>query len=177
NATKFAGNSDFAATFMPNGRPPSVGEVFTNRNLAESLRSIARGRQAAFYKGDIAARIVKFSQAAGGFHTLADFADQHSNWVEPLHVSYRGYTVYELPPNTQGLTALEMLNILEGYDVRALGQNSAEYLHLLVEAKKAAFVDRARHIADPAFYQAPIEQLLSKTHTEEMRQKIDLQRT
>ncbi len=176
NATKFAGNSDFAATFMPNGRPPAVGEVFTNRNLAESLRRIARGGRDAFYKGDIAARIVKFSQAQGGFHTLADFADQHSNWVEPLHVSYRGYAVYELPPNTQGLTALEMLNILEGYDVHALGQNTAEYLHLLVEAKKAAFVDRAQHIADPAFYQAPIDQLLSKTHTAEMRQKIDLQR-
>jgi len=172
-APKYAQNADFAATFLPHSKPPAIGEIFTNQNLASTLKKIAAGGRDAFYKGEIAAKIVKFAESQGGLHTLRDFAEQTSNWVEPISTTYRGYTVYELPPNTQGLAALEMLNILEGFDVRALGHNTAEYLHLLVEAKKQAFVDRARHIADPAFYQAPLDRLLSKDYAAELRKRID----
>jgi gamma-glutamyltranspeptidase/glutathione hydrolase len=172
-----AKNPDFAATFLPNGRPPAIGEIFTNKNLAATLKKIAAGGRDAFYKGEIAQKIVKFAQSQGGLHTIEDFAAHTSNWVDPISTTYRGYTVYEMPPNTQGLAALEMLNILEGYDVRKLGHNSAEYLHLLVEAKKLAFLDRARHIADPAAYQAPLDRLLSKDYATELRQRIDPNRT
>lgn len=168
------GNADFAATFLPNGKPPAVGEIFTNKNLANSLKLIAKGGRDVMYKGELAAKIVKFAQAQGGLHTMQDFADHKSNWVEPISTTYRGHTVYELPPNNQGLAALQMLNILEGYDVKSLGHNTAEYLHLMVEAKKLAFVDRAKHIADPAFYKAPLAQLLSKDYAAQLRQKINL---
>src|SRR5215470_18219747 len=117
---------DFAATFLPQGRPPEPGEIFTNKNLAGTLKKIAAGGPDAFYRGEIAAKIVKFAQEKGGFHTLQDFANQTSNWVDPINTTYRGYTVYEMPPNTQGLTALLWLNLLEGYDVHSLGHNTAE---------------------------------------------------
>ncbi len=166
-------NADFAATFLPNGKPPAVGEIFTNKNLAGSLKQIAAGGRDVFYKGQLAQKIVKFAQSQGGLHTMSDFANHTSNWIDPISVTYRGYTVYELPPNTQGLAALEMLNILEGYGVKTLGHNSAEYLHHLVEAKKLAYADRARYIADPAFYQAPLDKLLSKDYAAEQRKRID----
>lgn len=174
---KHKGNADFAATFLPNGRTPAIGEIFTNKNLAATLKKIAAGGRDVFYKGEIAEKLVKFAQSQGGFHTMQDFADHKSTWVEPISTTYRGYRVYELPPNNQGLAALEMLNILEGFDVKSLGHNSAEYLHLLVEAKKLAFIDRARHIADPAFYQAPLDKLLSKDYAAELRKRIDLNHT
>ncbi|MBS1789753.1 MAG: gamma-glutamyltransferase [Acidobacteria bacterium] len=174
NALQHKANADFAATFLPNGRPLAPGEIFTNKNLANSLKLIAAQGRDVFYKGELAAKIVKFAQAQGGFHTAEDFANHTSNWLDPISTNYRGYTVYELPPNNQGLAVLEMLNILEGYDVRSLGHNSAEYLHLLVEAKKLAYADRAWHIADPAFYQAPLDKLLSKDYAAELRKKIDV---
>jgi gamma-glutamyltranspeptidase/glutathione hydrolase len=176
-APQHAKNPDFAKTYLPQGRAPRIGEIFTNKNLGATLRKIAAGGRDAFYKGEIARQIVDFAKSQGGFHTLEDFAAQTSNWIEPISTTYRGYTVYELPPNTQGLAALEMLNILEGYDVRALGHNTPEYLHLLVEAKKLAFADRAREIADPAFYKAPLDRLLSKDYAAELRKKIDLTRS
>ncbi|MBI1762357.1 MAG: gamma-glutamyltransferase [Acidobacteria bacterium] len=168
------GNADFAATFLPNGKALEAGELFTNKNLAATLKLIAKEGRDVMYKGALAEKIVKFAQAQGGLHTLADFANHTSNWVEPISTTYRGHTVYELPPNNQGLAALQMLNILEGFDVKALGHNTAEYLHLLVEAKKLAFLDRAKHIADPAFYQAPLAQLLSKDYAADLRKRIDL---
>jgi gamma-glutamyltranspeptidase / glutathione hydrolase len=164
---------DFAASFLPGGKQPAPGEIFVNKNLAATLKTIAAQGPDAFYRGEIASRIVKFAQAKGGFHTMQDFANQTAIWVDPINVNYRGYTVYEMPPNGQGLAALEMLNILEGFELAKLGHNSAEYLHLLVEAKKQAFIDRARHIADPAFYQAPLDKLLSKDYAAEMRKRID----
>lgn len=164
---------DFAETYLPNGKPPAPGEIFVNKNLANTLKKIAAQGPDVFYRGEIAAKIVKFCNEEGGLHTRRDFANQTSNWVDPISVNYRGYTVYEMPPNTQGLAALEMLNILEGFDLGKLGHNSADYLHLLVEAKKQAFIDRARHIADPAFYQAPLDKLLSKDYAAEMRKRID----
>lgn len=170
---KHQGNADFAATFLPNGKAPEVGEVFTNKNLARSLKLIAKEGRDAMYKGELAQKIVKFAQAQGGLHTMQDFAAHTSNWVTPITTNYRGYQVYELPPNNQGLAALQMLNILEGYDVKSLGHNTAEYLHLLVEAKKLAFVDRAKHVADPAFYQAPLDQLLSKEYAANLRKRLN----
>ena len=173
NANQYKANADFAATFLPNGKPLQPGEVFTNKNLANSLKLIAAKGRDVFYKGELAAKIVKFAQAQGGLHTAEDFATHTSNWLDPISTTYRGNTVYELPPNNQGLAVLEMLNILEGYDVKSLGHNSAEYLHLLVEAKKLAYADRAWHIADPAFYKAPLDKLLSKEYAAELRKKID----
>ena len=176
NAIQHKANADFAATFLPNGRPLQPGEIFTNKNLANTLKLVAAKGRDVFYTGEIAQKIVKFAQAQGGLHTAADFAAHTSNWLDPISTVYRGHTVYELPPNNQGLAVLEMLNILEGYDVKSLGHNSAEYLHLLVEAKKLAYADRAWHIADPAFYKAPLEKLTSKEYAAELRKKIDLNR-
>lgn len=173
NANQYKANADFAATFLPSGKPFAPGEIFTNKNLANSLKLIAAKGRDVFYKGELAAKIVKFAQAQGGLHTAEDFANHTSNWLDPISTTYRGNTVYELPPNNQGLAVLEMLNILEGYDVKSLGHNSAEYLHLLVEAKKLAYADRAWHIADPAFYKAPLDKLLSKEYAAELRKKID----
>lgn len=170
----FKKNEDFARTFLPNGKAPMPGEIFTNKNLAATLKAIATGGRDVFYKGEIARKIVNFAQSQGGLHTMQDFANHKSNWLDPISTTYRGHTVYELPPNNQGLAVLEMLNILEGYDVKRLGHNSAEYLHLLVEAKKLAYADRAWHIADPAFYQAPLNKLTSKEYAAELRKKIDL---
>ena len=167
---------DFAATFLPNGKPPAPGEIFTNKNLANTLRKIAAQGPEVFYRGEIAAKLVKFLNEEGGLHTRRDFANQTSNWVDPISTTYRGYTVYEMPPNTQGLAALQMLNILEGFDLKPLGHNTAEYLHLLTEAKKLAFIDRARHIADPDFYRAPLDKLLSKDYAAELRKRIDQSR-
>ncbi|MFN0084008.1 MAG: gamma-glutamyltransferase [Blastocatellia bacterium] len=169
----FKENRDFAGTYLPGGRPPAVGEIFVNKSLGRTLRLIAEKGPDVFYRGELAEKIVKFAQAQGGLHTMEDFAKQTSNWLDPISTTYRGHTVYEMPPNTQGLAALQMLNILEGFDLKSLGHNTAEYLHLLVEAKKLAFVDRARHIADPAFYQAPLDRLLSKEHAAELRGRID----
>lgn len=169
----FKNNADFAATYLPGGKPPAVGEIFVNKQLAATYRKIAADGPDAFYRGEIAQKIVKFAQSQGGLHTIEDFAKQTSNWIDPLSTAYRGTTVYEIPPNTQGMVALEMLNILEGFDLKSMKHNSAEYLHLLVEAKKLAFLDRARHIADPAFYQTPVDKLLSKEYAAELRKRID----
>ena len=176
NALQHKANADFAATFLPNGKPLQPGEIFINKNLANTLKLVAAKGRDVFYTGEVAQKIVKFAQAQGGLHTAADFANHTSNWLDPISTTYRGHTVYELPPNNQGLAVLEMLNILEGYDVKSLGHNSAEYLHLLVEAKKLAYADRAWHIADPAFYKAPLEKLTSKEYAAELRKKIDLNR-
>jgi gamma-glutamyltranspeptidase/glutathione hydrolase len=163
---------NFAATFMPNGRAPAKGEVFRNPLLANTLAAIAEGGRDAFYKGDIARRIEKYVRANGGYLTAADLAAHVSEWVEPASTNYRGYDVWELPPNTQGIAALQMLNILEAYDLKSMGYGSAEYLHLFVEAKKLAFEDRARYYADPAFGRIPLKSLLSKDYAARQRASI-----
>ncbi len=167
------GEPDFAKTFLPGGKALLAGELFSNKNLASTLKKIAAGGTEVFYHGEIAEKIVKFAEGKGGLHTRKDFANHTSNWIDPISTTYRGKTIYELPPNTQGLTALIWLNILEGFDLHSLGHNTPEYLHLLAEAKKLAFIDRARHIADPAFYQAPIDKILSKGYAAELRKRID----
>ena len=160
-------------TFLPGGKAPRPGQVFRNPDLARTLRTIAREGVGAFYGGEVCEKIVAFSDAHGGLLSVKDFEDHTTTWVDPISTDYRGYTVFELPPNGQGLTALEMLNILEGYDVRALGHNSPEYLHLLLEAKKIAFSDRDYHITDPEFSRMPVDFLISKEYAARCRDRID----
>jgi gamma-glutamyltranspeptidase/glutathione hydrolase len=155
---------NFADTFMPGGRAPLKGERFRNPLLADTLGEIATGGRDAFYQGEIARRLEKYMQANGGYLTAADLAAHRSEWVEPVSTDYRGYQVWELPPSTQGVAALQMLNILEPHDLRSMGFGSAEYLHLFIEAKKLAFEDRARFYADPGFARIPLQALLSKEY-------------
>jgi len=166
----------FSATFMPGGRAPLKGELFANPRLARTYETIAREGRDAFYKGDIARAIDAYMKENGGFLSYEDLASHRSEWVEPVSVEYRGYRVWELPPNGQGIAALQMLNILEGYDLAKMGYGSADYLHVLAEAKKLAFEDRARYYADPDFAPAPVEQLLSRDYARERRALIDMSR-
>jgi gamma-glutamyltranspeptidase / glutathione hydrolase len=162
----------FAETFMPNRRAPAKGEIFRNPRLARTLEAIADGGRDAFYKGDIARRIETYMRANGGYLTAADMAAHKSEWVQPVSTNYRGYDVWELPPNTQGVAALQMLNILEAYDLKSMGFGSPEYLHLFIEAKKLAFEDRARFYADPQFAKIPLAALLSKEYAARRRSLI-----
>ncbi len=165
-----------AAVFAPGGRIPQGGERFRQPNQARSLRAIAKGGRDVFYTGDVGRAIAAFSQANGGLLAEADLAAHRSNWVAPISTTYRGYRIYEFPPNSQGLAALEMLNILEGYDLAAMGHQTPEYLHRLVEAKKLAFADRDRYISDPDFVDIPLERLLSKDYAARQRARIDPER-
>jgi len=169
----FANYPDSAATYLINGRAPSEGDLFRNPNLARSYELIAQGGRDEFYRGSIARRIVEFSKANEGYLSPKDFEDNQSTWVKPVSTSYRGYDVWELPPNGQGIAALEMLNVLEGYDVSSMGAQSPEYLHLFVEAKKLAFADRAKFYSDPDFHDLPVEELISKSYAEKQRSRID----
>jgi len=162
-----------AAVFLPNGRAPESGDVFRNPRLAEVLVHLAKDGNDAFYRGSIAEQLVAFSNEAGGFFSSADFTDHASTWVDPVSVPYRDCDVWQLPPNTQGLATLQMLKILEPFDIAAMDHNSAEYLHLLIEAKKLAYEDRARFYADPDFYDVPIEALLSDGYAARLRDRID----
>ena len=164
---------DAARDLLIDGRAPRQGEIFKMPELARSLRMIAEQGRDAFYKGEIARKIVAFSDKNDGMLTLPDFADFDAQWVEPESTKYRGYDVYEIGPQTQGITVLEMLNILEGYDLKSLGHNSAEYLHLLIEAKKLAFADRDSYIADPDKARVPVWRLISKEYAAERRKLID----
>ncbi|GMV95869.1 MAG: gamma-glutamyltransferase [Phycisphaerae bacterium] len=156
---------DAARTFLKEGRAPRAGEVFSNLFLARTYRLIAdRGRDA-FYKGDVARRIVAFSEANGGLFTRRDFEEHASSWIEPVGTNYRGYDVWELPPNGQGIAVLQMLNLLEPFDLKGMGHNSAEHLHLFIEAKKLVYADRARYYADPEVEKGlPIAELISKEY-------------
>jgi len=158
--------------YMPGGSAPKTGDVFKNPNLANTYRLIAEGGRDAFYKGEIADTIDSYMAEQGGFLTREDLAAHSSEWVTPMSTSYRGYDVYELPPNGQGIVALQMLNILESYDLRSMGFGTAEYLHTLIEAKKVAYEDRAKYYADPDFYKVPTEMLLSKDYAAQRRQLI-----
>jgi gamma-glutamyltranspeptidase/glutathione hydrolase len=166
----------FAQVFLPGGRPPVEGELFANPALAWTLEQIATGGRAAYYTGEIAKRMVAFSERQGGFFTADDLANHTSEWVEPISSTYRGVTVWQLPPNGQGLAALQMLNILENFDLAALGRDSTEFWHLLIEAKKLAFADRARYYADPAFSEVPVNGLLDKGYARRRAALIDRSR-
>lgn len=155
------------------GRTPGKGDIFKNPDLARTLRLIGEKGRDAFYKGKIADKIDAFMRANGGSLRKTDFEKHTSTWVEPVSVNYRGYDVFELPPNGQGISALQILNILEGFDLRAMGRNSAETLHTMIEAKKIAWADRAKFYADPAFAKIPLDGLLSKSYAAERRKLID----
>jgi len=163
----------FAATYMPKGRPPVKGEVFKNPDLANTYEQIAQKGRDGFYKGKVAETIADYMKKHGGFLTYEDLANHSSDWVEPVSVNYRGYDVWELPPNGQGTAALQMLNILEGFDIASMGFGSAEYLHVLTEAKKLAYEDRAKFYADPEFNTIPLDTLLSDSYAEQRRNLIN----
>ena len=171
-----AAGSNLASVYRPNGRVPQFGEVFRNPLLAQTYRQIAEGGAAAFYEGEIAERIVAKSAELGGEMSLRDLTNHSANWVTPVSTNYRGYDVWELPPNSQGITVLQMLNLLEHFELSALEPNSAEHLHLLIEAKKLAYEDRARYYADPEFADVPVEWLISKDYAAERVALIDPRR-
>lgn len=176
NAKTRAEYPGFTETFLPNSKAPEKGEVFKNPALAKTYRLVADEGRDAFYKGEIARKIGDFMAANGGFLSYDDMASHSSEWVEPVSTTYRGHEVFELPPNTQGIAALQLLNILEGFDIAAMGFGSPEYVHAFVEAKKVVYEDRARYYADPAFVETPVEKLVSKAYVGERRQLIDLDR-
>jgi gamma-glutamyltranspeptidase/glutathione hydrolase len=163
-----------AKTFLPNGRAPKAGEVFRNPNLAAAYRLIASDGRDAFYKGPIARAVVDFSDNNGGLFSVQDFADHTSSWVEPVSTSYRGYEVWEIPPPGQGIAVLQMLNILEGYDLAKMRPPSADFWHIFLEAKKLVYADRARYYTDPTFVQVPVAELISKSYAAERRRLIHL---
>ncbi|MGZ5536975.1 MAG: gamma-glutamyltransferase [Chthoniobacterales bacterium] len=158
------------------GRAPAKGDIFKNPDLARSLRLIGEKGRDAYYKGEIADKIDAFMQANDGFLRKADFEKHTSTWVDPVSVNYRGFDVFELPPNGQGIAALQMLNILETFNLRAMGRNSAATLHTMIEAKKIVWADRAKFYADPAFAKIPLKSLLSKEYAAERRKLIDQNR-
>jgi gamma-glutamyltranspeptidase/glutathione hydrolase len=162
-----------AATYLVNGAAPKAGDIFVQKNLARTLRTLAAGGRDAFYRGEIARAIVDYCRKNGGFLATEDFAEHRSTWVEPISTSYRGYTLHELPPNNQGLTALLLLNILEGIDLKSMSGDPERYYHTLIEGTKIAFADRNRYIADPAFSKVPVKELLSKDYAATRRALID----
>lgn len=162
----------FSQVFMPGGRTPKKGEIFKNPFLAETYRKIAQGGRDTFYRGSIARVIDRYMKKQGGYLSYEDMSSHTSEWVEPVSTNYRGYDVWELPPNSQGIAALQMLNILELYDVKGMGFGSAEYIHLFTEAKKLAFEDRAKYYADTDFARVPVETLISKEYARARNQLI-----
>lgn len=157
----------------PNKRAPRVGEIFKNPALGRTYSQIAEGGRDAFYQGDIAKKLVAFSDQVGGLFGEKDFKTHTSTWVEPVHTSYRGHDVWELPPPGQGIAALQMLNLLEPYDLKKWGPNSADYWHHLLEAKKLTYADRAKYYTDPEFAKVPVERLISKEYANERRKLIN----
>ncbi len=172
-ATALHEQPGFSETYMPGGHAPHHGETFCNPALAGSLEKVATGGREAFYRGDIAHSFDAFMRKIGGYVRYEDLADQHSEWVEPISVNYRGYDVWELPPNGQGVVALEMLQLLKGFDLRHAGFGSPDHLHYFLEAKKLAFEDRARFYGDPAYYKPPVAALVSDPYANERRKLID----
>ncbi len=164
---------NFAEVWMREGKTTKKGEIFKNPQLAKTLEIISNKGRAGFYEGAVAKTISDFIQTQGGFLSYQDLAEFHSEWVEPVTTNYRGYDIWELPPNGQGVAALQILNILENFDVKKMGLFSSEYIHLFVEAKKLAFADRAKHYADPNFAKIPIKQLISKSYAKGRAALID----
>jgi gamma-glutamyltranspeptidase/glutathione hydrolase len=163
-----------AATYLLDGHSPRVGEIFRNPDLAHSLESLASGGRDAYYKGAIAKSIVALSVKLGGTMTPEDLADYSGEWVEPISTTYHGWTVYEIPPNGQGIAALEMLNIMERFSLAHFGHNSTDALHAMIEAKKLAYADMYRYVADPKFSQVPVQGMLSKDYAAQRAKLIDM---
>ncbi|MCK5055520.1 MAG: gamma-glutamyltransferase [Candidatus Aminicenantes bacterium] len=170
---RFAKYENFQKLYAPGGKLLKKGDIFKNPELAKTLSLIAEKGRDVFYKGEIAGTIARYSERVGGFFRCEDFADYHAEWVEPLSANYKGYDVWELPPNGQGIAVLQMLNMLKKLDLKSMGHNSAQYLHTLVEMKKIVYEDRARFYADPKFAKLPIEKLLSPEYAEERLKLYD----
>jgi gamma-glutamyltranspeptidase/glutathione hydrolase len=173
---RMAATPEASSTYLPGGKAPTAGAVFKNPRLGKTYREIAEKGRDAFYKGRIAEEIVAYSNRVGGLFTMRDFAEHQSTWMDPVGTSYRGHDVWQLPPPTQGITVLQMLNLLEGYDLKSMGPKSPDYWHLMIECKKLAYADRARHYADPAFDAIPTAELISKRYAESRRKRIDPQK-
>ena len=166
----------YSNTYLPGGVRPRLGDTFKNPALGESLRQIASQGRDAYYKGKMATSLVKFLQEQGGAHTNEDFADYEPEWVEPISTSYRGWKIYELPPNGQGIAALAMLNIMENFPISDYGHNSAAALHVMVEAKKLAYADMAKYVGDPRFGAIPVQEMLSKDLAAKRAALIDMKK-
>ena len=164
---------NFKETYFIDDSTPKKGQVFKNPDLANTLRTIVKSGKKGFYEGEIAHRIANFVQDQGGFLSYDDLKNHKSEWIEPVSINYRGFDVWELPPNGQGIAALQILNLLEGYDIRSMGFGSADYIHHFVEAKKIAFADRAKYYADMDFNEIPVEYLISKEYADIRRKDIN----
>lgn len=173
SASRLSKYPGFKDVYMPAGKMPVKGEIFKNPALARTLKIIAEEGRDGFYLGEVAQEIDSYMRANGGFVTYQDMASHKSEWVEPVSTNYRGYDVWELPPNGQGIAALQILNIMEQYDVKSMGFGSPEYIHTFVEAKKLAFADRAKYYADPDFNRIPVEQLISKPYAKQRKALIN----
>jgi len=173
NSAKLQSNASAAHTYLMAGKAPEPGEIFVQSDLARTFKKIAEEGRDIFYRGEIAEAIVACSQENGGLITLQDLNDHTSTWVTPISTNYRGYDIYECPPNSQGLVVLLALNILEGYNLQSLEHNSPGYLHLVIETIKLAFADANRYVADPDFVDIPLKSLLSKPYAERRRHLID----
>ena len=169
----FKNYPNFKETFFIDDSTPLKGQVFKNPDLANTLRTIVKSGKKGFYEGEIAHRIANFVQDQGGFLSYDDLKNHKSEWIEPVSTNYRGFDVWELPPNGQGIAALQILNLLEGYDIRSMGFGSADYIHHFVEAKKIAFADRAKYYADMDFNEIPVEYLISKEYADIRRKDIN----
>ena len=171
---RFENYPNFNEVWVKNGKMPQKGEIFKNPQLASTLKTIAENGREGFYEGPIAQTMVEFIQSQGGFLSYDDLAGFHSEWTPPVSSNYRGYDVWELPPNGQGIAALQILNILENYDLKMMGLYSSEYIHLFTEVKKIVFADRAKYYADPHFADIPVKELISKSYAKERAKLIDL---
>lgn len=167
---------NFQKQFAPGGKELKKGDIFKNPELANTLRLLAKKGRDAFYKGEIAKKIVDYSKRVDGYFAMEDFANYHAEWIEPLSVNYKGYDVWELPPNGQGIAALQMLNMLKHFDLKSMGHNSAQYLHTLVEVKKIVYEDRAAFYSDLKFSKIPIEQLLTDEYAKERMKQFNPKR-
>jgi gamma-glutamyltranspeptidase/glutathione hydrolase len=164
-------------TYLVNDQPPAEGQIFKNPDLAKSYQALAQGGRDAYYKGALAKTMDAYFRRIGGDLRYEDFAAHHGEWVDPISVNYRGYDVYELPPNSQGAAALEMLKILEGYDLRKMGPGSADSLHVMLEAKRLAYEDLAKYYGDPDFAKIPVNTLISADYAKQRRAQIQMSRT
>ena len=173
----FAAYPNFKDVWMPNGKTPKKGEIFINKNLAENYKEIANTYGKSFYSGKIAENIVNTVNAQGGFFSMSDLNSFEPEWINPVSTNYRGYDVWELPPNGQGIAALQILNILERFDIESMGFGTSEYIHLFTEAKKVVYEDRAKYYADTNFSNIPVEKLISKEYANERSKLINLKKS
>jgi gamma-glutamyltranspeptidase/glutathione hydrolase len=175
-ATRLSKNPDWAKTYLKDGRAPQEGESFVNPYVARTYREIVQGGRDAFYKGRIAREIVDFSEKNGGLFSMRDFADHTSTWVDPVSTTYRGVRVWEIPPPGQGISVLQMLNLIEPFDVKSMGAGSADWWQLFIEAKRLAYADRAKYYTDPEFAKVPVAALTSKEYAARRKGAIDLKK-